>query len=214
MMDEYLVPTGFGEAEMVEKRSRFIGRIWLCETEAEALAALEQTRQKHWDASHNVYAYRIHGGATRFSDDGEPGGTAGMPVLEVLRREELENVLCVVTRYFGGILLGAGGLVRAYAASARLAVEAAGVSRKHVWQALDVPCSYKLSARMKQELEGLGAQLLDTEYGAEVTFRALVPAAETAACVARLVDASSGAVRPIEGERSYRAFPIRPPKAE
>ena len=86
MSEEYLVPTGYGEAELIEKRSRFIGRIWRCETEAEALAALEQIRQQHWDASHNVYAYCIHGGATRFSDDGEPGGTAGMPVLEVLRR--------------------------------------------------------------------------------------------------------------------------------
>ena len=100
-MEEFYVPTGAGEAEFVEKRSRFIGRIFLCEDEAHALAELERIRKQHWDATHNVYAYIIHDGPTRYSDDGEPGGTAGMPVLEVLRREKLENVLCVVTRYFG-----------------------------------------------------------------------------------------------------------------
>lgn len=207
-MQEYLIPTGYGEAEFVEKRSRFIGRIWLCDTEEEALAELEKMRQQHWDAAHNVYAYIIHGGATRYSDDGEPGGTAGMPVLEVLRREGLENVLCVVTRYFGGILLGAGGLVRAYAKGAKIAVDAAGISRKRVWQQLDVPCSYKQFERMKQELEAQGGQVLDVEYGAEVTLHALLPAEDTAACAARLVDVSNGTVNPIPGEQEYRAFPV------
>ena len=213
-MREYLVPTGFGEAEFTERRSRFIGRIWLCDTEAEALAELEKIRQAHWDATHNVYAYMIHDGPTRYSDDGEPGGTAGMPVLEVLRREELENVLCVVTRYFGGILLGAGGLVRAYAKGAKIAVDAAGVSRKRVWQRLDVPCGYKMLERMKQELTGRGGQITDIEYGAEVTIRALVPEADTAACIARLQDVSNGTVTPLPGETEYRAFPIRDPKSE
>ena len=106
-MKEYLVPTGDGEAQFIERRSRFIGHIFLTETEEEALARLKQMREQYWDATHNVYAYIIRDGATRFSDDGEPGGTAGMPVLQVLQREELYNVTCVVTRYFGGILLGA-----------------------------------------------------------------------------------------------------------
>ena len=104
-MKEYLVPTGDGEAQFIERRSRFIGHIFLTETEEEALARLKQMREQYWDATHNVYAYIIRDGATRFSDDGEPGGTAGMPVLQVLQREELYNVTCVVTRYFGGILL-------------------------------------------------------------------------------------------------------------
>ena len=212
MSEEYLVPTGYGEAELIEKRSRFIGRIWRCETEAEALAALEQIRQQHWDASHNVYAYCIHGGATRFSDDGEPGGTAGMPVLEVLRREGLENVLCVVTRYFGGILLGAGGLVRAYARSAKLAVDAAGISRKQIWRRLDVPCSYRLMERMKQELETQGGQVLNIDYGAEVTIRALLPKSKMEACAARLVDVSNGTVTPLPGDEAYQAFPVRAPR--
>lgn len=211
-MREYLVPTGYGEAAFAEKRSRFTGRIWLCRTEDEALAALEQTRQAHWDASHNVYAYIIHDGAARYSDDGEPGGTAGLPVMEVLRREGLENVLCVVTRYFGGILLGAGGLVRAYAHSAKLAVDAAGVSQMRLWRKLDVPCSYKQLERMKQELEGCGGQLLDVEYGAGVVLRALLPSADVAACAARLTDVSNGTVQPVPGGEDYRAFPIRQPR--
>lgn len=139
-MKEYLVPTGDGEAQFIERRSRFIGHIFLTETEEEALARLKQMREQYWDATHNVYAYIIRDGATRFSDDGEPGGTAGMPVLQVLQREELYNVTCVVTRYFGGILLGAGGLVRAYAHGAKIAVDAAGRSIKRIWTNVYLPC--------------------------------------------------------------------------
>ena len=112
-MEEYLVPTGFGEDEFIEKKSRFIGRLWPAETEEEALAKIQEMKKQHYDATHNCWAYIIRDGAVRFSDDGEPGGTAGMPMLQVLQREGLFNVVCVVTRYFGGILLGAGGLVRA-----------------------------------------------------------------------------------------------------
>lgn len=111
-MEEYLVPTAFGQAEFIEKKSRFIGHIWPTESEAEALAHIEEMRKLHYDATHNVWAYIIKDGPVRFSDDGEPGGTAGMPTLQVLQRENLFHVTCVVTRYFGGVLLGAGGLVR------------------------------------------------------------------------------------------------------
>ncbi len=111
-MDEYLVPTGYGEDEFIEKKSRFIGRVWLVESEEEALARIQEMKKQHYDATHNCWAYIIRDGAVRFSDDGEPGGTAGMPILQTLQREELNNIVCVVTRYFGGILLGAGGLVR------------------------------------------------------------------------------------------------------
>ena len=129
-MDEYLIPTQFGEAEFVEKKSRFIGRVWPVDTEEEALARIQEMKKKHYDATHNCWAYIIRDGAVRFSDDGEPGGTAGMPMLQVLQREGLFNVVCVVTRYFGGILLGAGGLVRAYTKGAKIAVDAAGKSMK------------------------------------------------------------------------------------
>lgn len=207
-MEEYFVPTADAETEFIEKHSKFIGRIFCTETEEEALAALERIRKQHWDATHNVYAYIIHGGATRYSDDGEPGGTAGMPVLEVLRRAKLENVLCVVTRYFGGILLGAGGLVRAYAKSAALAADAAGTSVKRVWQAIDIPCPYNLFERVRQEVGSYDGILTDVEYGAEVLLHAALPLAQTDAFLTRLTDLSAGALAPILMEQEYRAVPI------
>ena len=108
------MPTGFGEDEFIEKKSRFIGRVWPVDTEEEALEKIQQMKKQHYDATHNCWAYVIKDGPMRFSDDGEPGGTAGNPMMQVLQREQIYNVVCVVTRYFGGILLGAGGLVRAY----------------------------------------------------------------------------------------------------
>ena len=111
-----------GEAELVIKRSRFIGRCFPVADEQEALRLLEQVRRQHWDATHNCYAYSVgvSGACARYSDDGEPSGTAGLPMMEALRRSGVTDALVVVTRYFGGILLGAGGLVRAYSAAAPL----------------------------------------------------------------------------------------------
>jgi len=112
---EYFVPTAPSEAEFVEKRSRFIGHVWPVESEEEARAYIEQMKKKYHDARHNCWCYRLkEGGVERYSDDGEPQGTAGQPMLGVFQKEGIVNVVCVVTRYFGGILLGAGGLVRAY----------------------------------------------------------------------------------------------------
>ena len=174
-MKEYLVPTGDGEAQFIERRSRFIGHIFLTETEEEALARLKQMREQYWDATHNVYAYIIRDGATRFSDDGEPGGTAGMPVLQVLQREELYNVTCVVTRYFGGILLGTGGLVRAYTAAAKDALLDASVNEMRQWASLRVTCPYSLYDRVRLEAEKLGAVFENTDYGADITLALLLP---------------------------------------
>ena len=127
-MTGYRTLAAKGEAELVIQRSRFIGRSFPVESEAAALAILADIRKAHWDASHNCFAYRIgpDGGCARYSDDGEPGGTAGLPMMEVLKSRGLTDLLVVVTRYFGGILLGAGGLVRAYSRSAAAAIQAAG----------------------------------------------------------------------------------------
>ena len=128
-MTEYWIPTAPGEAELVEKRSRFIGHVWPVESEEEARACIESVRKQYYDARHHCWCYRIkEGGVERYSDDGEPQGTAGQPMLNVFQREEVTNVCCVVTRYFGGILLGAGGLVRAYTQGAKSALDAAGIS--------------------------------------------------------------------------------------
>ena len=131
------------EAEYTVNRSRFIGRCFPVESEEAALCLLGDIRKKHWDATHNCFAYRIgDNAAARFSDDGEPGGTAGKPIMDVLTGRGLTNVLCVVTRYFGGILLGAGGLVRAYSKSAADAVTKAGMVSYLPGTILDIPMAY------------------------------------------------------------------------
>ncbi len=206
-MDEYLVPTRYGQDEFVEKKSRFIGRIWPVETEEEALQRIQEMKKQHYDATHNCWAYIIRDGAVRFSDDGEPGGTAGMPMLQVLQREELFNVVCVVTRYFGGILLGAGGLVRAYTKGAKIAVDAAGKSRKRVWTVLYVPCPYPFYERVRLETEAFGGMVRQAEFGAEVELELLFPEKQAKPFLDRLTDLTAGTVEGMEIGQEYRAFP-------
>ena len=207
-MDEYLVPTGYGEDEFIEKRSRFIGRVWCVETEEEALAKIQEMKKQHYDATHNCWAYVIKDGPMRFSDDGEPGGTAGNPMMQVLQRENLFNVVCVVTRYFGGVLLGAGGLVRAYTKGAKIAIDAAGKSMKRVWTVLYVPCPYTFYERIKLEIAAFGGVLRDTQFGAEVELEVLLPEGDVDAFVQRLTDMTSGTVEVMEIGQEYRAFPV------
>ena len=207
-MEEYLVPTDFGEDEFYEKKSHFIGRLWPVETEEAALERIQQMKKQHYDATHNCWAYIIKDGAVRFSDDGEPGGTAGMPMLQVLQREGLYNCVCVVTRYFGGILLGAGGLVRAYTRGAKIAVDAAGKSMKRVWSCLYVPCPYNFYERVKLEVAAWGGIIRDTQFGAEVELEILVPEAQAQPFLDRLIDMSAANVEGMETGKEYRAFPV------
>lgn len=206
-MEEYLVPSKDAVAEFVERRSRFIGHIWVTDTEQEALERIKAMREKYWDATHNVYAYIIKDGATRYSDDGEPQGTAGMPVLEILRKEGLNNVLCVVTRYFGGILLGAGGLVRAYAKSAKDAVNAAGISVKRVWNRIEIACPYNLYERLTRETAAQEGIVDDTQFGVDVCLTVLLPEKNTQAFLTRVADISGGTVQGSVLGAEYRAFP-------
>ena len=207
-MEEYLVPTAFGQAEFTEKKSRFIGRLWPTDSEEEAQAKIAEMRQQYADATHNVWAYIIKDGAVRFSDDGEPGGTAGMPTLQVLQREHLFNVTCVVTRYFGGILLGAGGLVRAYARGARIAVEAAGISIRRVWTSLYLPAPYSWYERLKLEVAAFGGVITDTQFGADVELTVLLPEAQAEPFMKRLTDLSAGTLEAMITGQEYRAFPV------
>lgn len=213
-MEEYLVPTDFGEAEFVEKKSRFIGRIWHTESEEEALARIEEMRKQHYDATHNVWAYIIKDGPVRFSDDGEPGGTAGMPTLQVLQRENLFNVTCVVTRYFGGILLGAGGLVRAYAKGAKIAVDAAGKSMKRVWTVLYLPIPYNWYERIKLEIAAFGGIIRDTQFGQDVELEVLLPESQTTPFLDRLTDMSAATLEALVTGQEYRAFPVTGEEAQ
>ena len=175
-MTEYYIPTQAGEAELVEKRSRFIGHVWRVESEEEARARIEEMKKRYYDARHNCWCYLLREGPVRYSDDGEPQGTAGMPILDVLRHEKLENVCCVVTRYFGGILPGPGGLVRAYTKGAQLAVAAAGVQRMSLYSVLLIACPYHLYEMVTHLLPDYDCSIEETDYGVDVTLTCTVPA--------------------------------------
>ena len=207
-MEEYLVPTGYGEDEFVEKKSRFIGRVWPVETEEEALARIAEMKKQHYDATHNCWAYVLKSGAMRFSDDGEPGGTAGNPMMMVLQKENIYNVCCVVTRYFGGTLLGAGGLVRAYTKGAKIAIDAAGKSMKRVWSVLYIPCPYTFYERVKLEVEAFEGVIRDTQFGAEVELEILVAQPKAQAFLDKILDMTAGTVEGLETAQEYRAFPV------
>jgi len=153
-MTEYLVPYESAESEFEEKRSRFISHVFLVESEAEARARIDEMKKKYYDARHNCWCFVLHDGTVRYGDDGEPQGTAGQPMLNVFQRENVENVVCIVTRYFGGILLGAGGLTRAYAKAAKDALDAAGKARMQPFSVLLLECPYPMFERIKLLIEG------------------------------------------------------------
>ena len=207
-MEEYWVPYGPAEAEYVEKRSRFIGQIWRSDSEAEARARIEEARKRHYDARHNCWCYLIReGGVLRYSDDGEPQGTAGQPMLNVFQREGVWNVCCVVTRYFGGILLGAGGLTRAYGGTAKLALNAAGVSRMRLWASVAVPCTYALYDRMKLLIGSSGGVIVDTDYGADILMTVQLPAEERKAFLGKVTELSAGTLEPLLLEEVFQPGP-------
>ena len=209
-MTEYFIPTGPSETEFTEKRSRFIGHVWRVETEEEARACIEAMKKRYHDARHNCWCYAVReGGVVRYSDDGEPQGTAGQPMLGVFQKENITNFCCVVTRYFGGILLGAGGLVRAYTRSAKDALDAAGVSVVRRWVDVAVPCTYALFERVKLEVEGQDGVLGETEYAADVTVHALLPEERVEAFRARITELTAGgSAAQVVGE-AFKDVPVR-----
>lgn len=192
-MSEYLVPFEDGESEFVEKRSRFISHLWRVESEAEARARIEEMKKKYYDARHNCWCYLLReGNVVRYSDDGEPQGTAGQPMLNVFQREGVSNVCCVVTRYFGGVLLGAGGLTRAYTKGAKDVLDTVGVARMSLWTLWDVPCTYPLLERVKLEAAACGGVVRGADYGADITLRTAFPAGGAETFAARLRELSAG----------------------
>lgn len=165
-------------AETEVKRSRFLCRVEPVTTEDEARAVVERARKEHWDARHHCSAFVLGPDAQvqRSSDDGEPSGTAGAPMLEVLRGRELSDVVAVVTRYFGGVLLGAGGLVRAYSDAVRAGLDEAGVLERRLLELYDVVVDHADAGRLEHALRGRDVVVLGVEYGAAATLRTAVPA--------------------------------------
>lgn len=167
--------------EIEIKKSRFICHLKRTETEEEATTFIEQIKKEQWKANHNCSAYLIgeNNDIQRAHDDGEPSGTAGVPMLEILKKRELKNVTAVVTRYFGGVKLGAGGLIRAYGGAVNAAVDATGIVERQLHQQIDVTVSYPLSGKLENHLRESEYLLEDTSYTDTVTYHCLVPIEKT-----------------------------------
>ncbi|MEG2002992.1 MAG: YigZ family protein [Clostridia bacterium] len=175
-MAAYKTLKAASETEIVERRSVFLGYAAPADTEEKALKFLELTRKQNSDATHNVYAYIIReNNISRFSDDGEPRGTAGIPVLDILRKEEITDAVVVVTRYFGGILLGSGGLVRAYSASAKKALDMAQIVVCRSYALFEVACDYSEFQKLSRFFELAGISIKSVLYTENVSV--------TAACI-------------------------------
>lgn len=176
MTENYITIKGEGTAEIEEKKSRFITHVYPIKSEAEALSYIEAIKKKYWDARHNVYAYQLgeNNSIQRYTDDGEPSGTAGMPVLDVLRGKDIRDTLIIVTRYFGGTLLGTGGLVRAYGKSASEGIKAAGLVQKQLCKNISILTDYTLSGKVQYEANNGNYIIKDIVYTDKVEFKLLI----------------------------------------
>lgn len=195
--------------EFVEKRSRFIGYCKPVKTEQEAIDFINEKRSEHWNATHNVYAYSLReGNIKRYSDDGEPSGTAGMPVLDVIVKNEIFDVVVVVTRYFGGVLLGTGGLVRAYSHGSKIAVEAAKPVIMQNCLVCEARCPYNQYGKVSSLIIGVGAAIDDTVYESDVLVKFHIKPDLLGKLNKKLADATSGEVTVEQKDEQYFAVQI------
>lgn len=205
----YFVPFENGEDLLIEKKSKFIGRIIKIESEKEAKEHLEAIRKAEKGAVHNCYAYIVREeNIERFSDDGEPQGTAGKPILEVIQKEGITNVLCVVTRYFGGTLLGTGGLVRAYNQSAKGALINAGIAKMLPFLSLAMNCEYNMYDIILKKLEDFTIYLGDTDYTDKIVINFDLLSEEKENLDKMLKEVSSGTILANIKEEKYLPFKI------
>ena len=197
-----------GEDEIVEKKSRFIAHVKPVTTEEEALQFIEELKKKYWDARHNCYAFIIGKNAqvVRFSDDGEPSGTAGKPILEVLQNQELRDVVVVVTRYFGGVLLGTGGLVRAYTQSTQVGLNAAQICTMTPMVIITTVIDYTLIGKIKYVLAQNDALVQDEKYGADVTITFGIPSDKKTRLITELIETTNGKIEYEEMGVEYMAL--------
>ena len=203
-MKNFKVPAGESQIELIEKKSRFLGFIYPVESPEECAEYLRRFKKKYWDATHVVYAYTLEDGSMRFSDDGEPQGTAGMPTLEVLKKEEIWNCLAITVRYFGGTLLGAGGLTRTYGRATKMALDAAGIAVMQPFSRMILHCPYNMLEIVRTRYVYAEAEEVRNEFGADVTLTVVLPAEREAAFVADIVETSNGKITPIkDGEELF-----------
>ncbi len=207
LKNSYLTVKSQGEAEITVKRSRFIASVSPVSSEDEAIAFITKIKQKYPDARHNVYAYIVdENNIMRYSDDGEPAGTGGVPVLDFLRKEGLFNIAVVVTRYFGGILLGTGGLVHAYSSAAKEGVLKAVRTEMILCDNLIIRCDYTLWGKLQNELSSFKTAALPPEYTDFVKLSLYVPKEDTERLIKTLTEATNGKAEIEIGENCYFAF--------
>ncbi len=193
--DSYRTLSCQAQDEYIVKHSRFIGYAKPVKTEKEAQEFIAEISKKHWDAKHNVYAYSIReGGIKRYSDDGEPQGTAGMPVLNVILQEDITDCVVVVTRYFGGILLGGGGLVRAYTHSAKIGIDAAGIITLSKWTVCKISCDYTFYGKLETFIRDFGGVIENTDFGENVTLEYRIEKGTEASFDKKLKDLTNGKI--------------------
>ena len=207
MLPEYRTIYQGGEDEIVEKKSRFIASVIPVENEEEALEFIEKTKKQYWDARHNCFAYVIgeRGQLQRCSDDGEPNGTAGKPMLDVLLGNELRNVAVVVTRYFGGTLLGTGGLVRAYSQAVKAGLQASVMITKILGVKLHIETDYTTFGRIQYILAQRELKILDTVYTDKVELEVLIPKPELEQVVHAITDGTNAQADMTPKEECYYA---------
>ena len=167
-MEAYITVENFGEGRIVEKHSKFIASVYPIETESQAIEHINAAKRKYWDAKHNVYAYILKDGTCRYTDDGEPSGTAGVPVLDTLKKQGIVNCLVIVTRYFGGILLGTGGLVRAYTSAANEGIKNANVVKMVPAHICKITCEYSEYDQLMRILSDGNAKVINSEFLANI----------------------------------------------
>ncbi|MBO8173599.1 MAG: YigZ family protein [Bacillaceae bacterium] len=209
MLKEYLTVKGYGETEIIINKSRFISYVNRAETEEEAIQFIEQIKKKHWDATHNCSAYIVgeHDQHQKANDDGEPSGTAGKPILEVIKKNQLKDTVIVVTRYFGGIKLGAGGLIRAYGQSASEGIQAAGIVKRSLMTQINITIDYNLLGKVENELRSANYPIENTEYLDKVTITTLVPQGKEHELEQFITDITSASASLTTGDTLYVELP-------
>lgn len=208
-MGKYLTVLGESSAEYVEKRSRFIASLKQVKTEEEAMKFIEEIRSKYWDARHNCFAYSVDGGKySRFSDDGEPHGTAGKPILEVINGNEINDVVIVVTRYFGGVLLGTGGLVRAYGKASKNALENAKKAEMIPCTLFETSCEYSDHQILTNLIENLGGEINNTDFTDKVKVSYVFKDSEADSFIKKLTETFSARLMAVEIEKTVFPFEI------
>jgi uncharacterized YigZ family protein len=205
LLEKYYTVKGYGEAEIVIEKSRFICYVNRATTEEEAIRFIQEIKKKHWDATHNCSAYLIgeHDQIQKANDDGEPSGTAGVPMLEVLKKKGLKDTVVVVTRYFGGIKLGAGGLVRAYGRAVSEGLKATGIVERKLMRIMQTTIDYTWLGKVENELRSSVYRIKDIHYTDQVTIETYVEERQKETFIAWMTELTNGKSQITEGDVTY-----------